>query len=218
MPGLILSLTPLTADLHDQVVDLHAHWKRTPPDRMPPYAIAMTVPVDMDVPRYAGKGLTDVVAAVYLYPAGPFLLMEFYVTNPGFPARIRWAASVAGAVSALGIAASQGRLLLAAARTKGIECVLARAGFRDTRATIWACKVQPQPVWQDVVPPPADAPAGGAVTVTKRSPKDSSTPEAKEEPEVEPRVRARKKAVKKTSKKTTRRKVVGRRKKRSGLG
>lgn len=216
MPGLIISLTPLTADLHDQVVDLHAHWKRTPPDRMPPHSIVMTVPIGMDIPRYdAGKGPTVVVAACYLYPAGPFLLMEFYVTSPAFPARTRWAASVAGAVSALGIAASQGRLLLAAARTKGIECVLARAGFRDTRATIWACKVPPQPVWQELVPPPADAPAGGAVTVTKSSPKDNPTPGAKDEPEAEPRVRARKKSVKK---KTTRRKVVGRRKKRSGLG
>lgn len=194
--------------MHDQTVSLHGYWKRTPPDRMPPHAVVMTAP-----------GLTGtrsvVVAACYLYPAGPFLLMEFYVTNPDFPARIRWAASVAGAVSALGIAASQGRLLLAAARTKGIECVLARAGFRDTRATIWACKVQPQPVWQDVVPPPGDAPPGGAVTATKQSPKDSRAPEPDEEPEAKPRVRARKKAVKK---KTSRRKVVGRRKKRSGLG
>lgn len=210
MPGLILSLTPLTADMHDQVVELHHMWKRTPPDRMPPHAIVMTTETDAD-------GVT-VVAGCYLYPAGPFLLMEFYVTNPEFPARIRWAASVAGAVSALGIAASQGRLLLAAARTKGIECVLARAGFRDTRATIWACKVQPQPVWQDVVPPPGDAPPGGAVTIAKQSLEDNPTPEPDEEPEAEPRVRARKKAVKKTSKKTTRRKVVGRRKKRSGLG
>jgi hypothetical protein len=172
---------------------------------MPPYAIVMTTV----------QGRRIVVASCYLYPAGPFLLMEFYVTNPLVPARIRWAASVAGAVSALGIAASQGRLLLAAARTKGIECVLARAGFRDTRATVWACKVQPQPVWQDIVPPPGDAPPGGAVTATKRSPKDNRAPEPKDEPEAEPRVRARKKGVKK---KTLRRKVVGRRKKRSGLG
>lgn len=208
MPGLILSLTPLTADIHDQVVGLHERWKRTPPDRMPPHAVTMTA----TPPGHLGS---LVVAACYLYPAGPFLLMEFYVTNPEFPARIRWAASVAGAVSALGIAASQGRLLLAAARTKGIECVLARAGFRDTRATIWACKVQPQPVWQDIVPPPGDAPPGGAVTATKKSPKDDRAPEPDEEPEAKPRVRGRKKAVKK---KTSRRKVVGRRKKRSGLG
>lgn len=209
--------------MHDQVVQLHQYWKRTPPDRMPPHAIVMTVPASanrtpvawFDGPKDSGL---KVVAAVYLYPAGPFLLMEFYVTSPQFPARIRWAASVAGAVSALGIAASQGRLLLAAARTKGIECVLARAGFRDTRATIWACKVQPQPVWQDIVPPPGDAPPGGAVTATKQSPKDDRAPEPDEEPEAKPRVRARKKAVKKTSKKVTRRKVVGRRKKRSGLG
>lgn len=207
MPGLILSLTPLDAYLHDQVVELHEHWKRTPPDRMPPQAVVMTA-TEQGVPR-------SVAAAVYLYPAGPFLLMEFYVTNPHMHRRIRWAASVAGAVSALGIAASQGRLLLAAARTKGIECVLARAGFRDTRATVWACKVPPVPVWQDIVPPPGDAPPGGAVTVTKRSTKDNPVPEPDEEPETIPRVRARKKAVKK---KTSRRKVVGRRKKRSGLG
>ncbi len=206
MPGLIISSTPLTADIHDEVVDLHAHWKRTPPDRMPPHAVVMTSPLKLG---------PEVVAAVYLYPAGPFLLMEFYVTNPEFSRRIRWAASVAAAVSALGIAASQGRLLLAAARTKGIECVLARAGFRDTRATVWACKVPLVPVWQDIVPPPGDAPPGGAVTVTKRSTKDNPVPEPDEEPETIPRVRARKKAVKK---KTSRRKVVGRRKKRSGLG
>lgn len=206
MPGLIISLTPLTAGLHDQVVVLHEHRKRTPPDRMPPHAVIMTG----DIEKHQ-----RVVAACYLYPAGPFLLMEFYITNPLFHLRTRWAASVAGAVSALGIAASQGRLLLAAARTKGIECVLARAGFSDTRATIWACRVKPQPVWQEIVPPPADAPAGGAVTVTKQSPKDSEASGAKDEPEEKPRVRARKKSVKK---KTTRRKVVGRRKKRSGLG
>ncbi len=207
MPGLILSLTPLNAQLHDQVADLHRERGRTPPDRMPPHAVLITAP------EYAG--FPEVVAAVYLYPAGPYLLMEFYVTNPAYHRRTRWAASVAGAASALGIAASQGRLLLAAARTKGIECVLARAGFRDTRATIWACRVRPMPVWQEVVPPPGDAPPGGAVTATKRSPKDSRAPEPDEEPEAKPRVRGRKKAVKK---KTSRRKVVGRRKKRSGLG
>ncbi len=216
MPGLILSLSPLTADLHDQIVDLHHVRRRTPPDRMPSAGIVMTSPVPLTVPGYLGvTGPTVVVAACYLYPAGPFLLMEFYVTNPEFPRRIRWAASVAGGGAALAIAASQGRLLLAAARTKGIECVLARAGFRDTRATIWACKVPPVPVWQDIVPPPGDAPPGGAVTVTKRSTKDNHAPEPDEEPETIPRVRARKKAVKK---KTPRRKVVGRRKKRSGLG
>lgn len=208
MPGLIISSTPLTADIHLQVIGLHHHWKRTQPPEQPEQAVVMTAPGVAEVRPI-------VVAAVYLYPAGPFLLMEFYVTNPEFSRRIRWAASVAAAVSALGIAASQGRLLLAAARTKGIECVLARAGFRDTRATVWACKVPPVPVWQDIVPPPGDAPPGGAVTVTKRSTKDNPVPESDEEPETIPRVRARKKAVKK---KTPRRKVVGRRKKRSGLG
>ncbi len=208
MPGLILSLTPLSKDLHLQVIGLHHYWKRTQPPEMPEHAVVMTAPGIAEMRPH-------VVAAVYLYPAGPFLLMEFYVTNPEFPARIRWAASVAGGGAALAIAASQGRLLLAAARTKGIECVLARAGFRDTRATIWACKVPPVPVWQDIVPPPGDAPPGGAVTVTKRSTKDNHAPEPDEEPETIPRVRARKKAVKK---KTPRRKVVGRRKKRSGLG
>ncbi len=201
MPGIVLSLTPLTAEMHDLVVDLHAHWKRTPPDRMPPAAVVMTG----DPPGHAFKNL---VAAVYLYPAGPFLLMEFYVTNPAFPSRIRLAASVAGGGAALAIAASQGRLLLAAARTKGIERVLARVGFRDTRATLWACKVPPVPVWQDVAPPPGDAPPGGAMSITE------SDDASEEEPLAPPRVRPRKKAVKKKA----RRKVVGRRVKRSGLG
>ncbi len=202
MPGIVLSLTPLTAEMHDQVVDLHHHWKRTPPDRMPPAAVVMTT----------GLEHRPVVAAVYLYPAGPFLLMEFYVTNPLFPARIRLAASVAGGGAALAIAASQGRLLLAAARTKGIERVLARVGFRDTRATLWACKVPPVPVWQDVEVPPEDAPSGGDMTVSERQ-LDNRRTDEKPTP-APPRVRPRKKAVKKKA----RRKVVGLRIKRSGLG
>ena len=188
MPGIVLSLTPLTAEMHDQVVELHEQlWKRTPPDRMPPAAVVMTTP------GHHGNPL--VVAAVYLYPAGPFLLMEFYVTNPAFTARIRLAASVAGGGAALAIAASQGRLLLAAARTKGIERVLARVGFRDTRATLWACKVPPVPVWQDVEAPPEDAPSGGDMTVSERQ-LDNRRTDEKPTP-APPRVRPRKKAVRK---------------------
>ncbi len=201
MTGLVLNLTPLSAGLHDQVVTLHDQWKRTPPDRMPPHAVVMTTEAIRQI----------VVASVYLYDAGPFLLMEFYVTNPHVPARIRHAASVHGAGAALAIAASQGRLLLAAARTRGIERVLARVGFRDTRATVWACKVPPIPVWQDVMPPPGDAPPEGDVTVT--NPKAALANDQLEQaaPRVQPRKKARKKA-------TVRKKVSGRRKKRSGLG
>lgn len=205
MASVPLNLTPLTEDLHQDIRSLHRNWKRTPPPEMPDHSVVLTTPDG------------DVVASVYLYVAGPYLLAEFYVTNPRFSPRVRHLATNLGVQGVRAVAASRGLTVFATARTRGIEQTLMRARFRDTRATVWALPPTPIQVWvppPETESPPEDVAPGGEVTVTETRAHTSagrrSRPATKRP--TPPTVRARKKTVK------VAKKVSGRRKKRDGQG
>lgn len=182
-----------------------------PPPAYPELAMVMTAsPSPFPTPR--------VVAACYLYPVQMFLHLEFLITNDEFPRRLRHKAIELGLGALLALAAARGSLLIAAPRTLGLEQILTRRGFRDTRATMYVLRAPSIPVY--VTPQEAESPSLPAPRQTKpkREGRRATTRQAAGRSEKEATVasvKARKKAVKRSA---SAKKAKPGRRQRPGLG
>lgn len=143
-----LFLAPLIPETYAQIVSLHELYELTPPP-VPEEALIVT------------NEHLEVVAAVCLYEAKPFLLAEFAIANPRAGRRVVHQATELLIDAYVARSAMSGLIPMAPLRSKGLMKVLAKKGFVNTGCPMWTNRMPMVPVTTDrpdprLPPPPQD--------------------------------------------------------------